>query len=45
VRQKKFDKIFEGEVTYFNGTAEFRQKVNMKSADFAISGSGIPGVF
>jgi thiol:disulfide interchange protein len=35
----KYDKIFEGDVTYFKGTAEFRQRVKLKKSGFAISGS------
>lgn len=37
--QKKYDNIFEGDVTYFKETAEFRQRVKVKSEDIAISGS------
>ncbi len=37
--KKKFDKIFDGEVTYFEKTAEFRQKVKIKNTDFSIAGS------
>lgn len=37
--KKKYDSIFEGDVTYFNGTAEFRQRVKIKKEDFGISGT------
>jgi thiol:disulfide interchange protein len=37
--QKKYDKIFEGDVTYFKGTAEFRQRIKLKKAEFSILGS------
>lgn len=36
---KKYDKIFEGDVTYFKGTAEFRQKVKILRQDFDIAGT------
>ncbi len=35
---KKYDEIFEGEVTYFSGTAEFRQTVRILRDDFSVSG-------
>lgn len=37
--KEKYDKIFEGDVTYFEGTAEFRQKVKINSEDFHIEGT------
>lgn len=37
--QKKFDKIFNGEVTYFDGKALFRQKVKIKKLPIQISGT------
>ncbi len=36
--EKKFDKIFEGEVTYFTKTAEFRQKVRLNKTNFHVEG-------
>jgi thiol:disulfide interchange protein DsbD len=36
---KKYDKIFEGDVTYFKDTAEFRQKVKILKQDFDIAGT------
>lgn len=36
--RKKYDKIFEGEVTYFSGTAEFRQSVRIIKEDFKVKG-------
>jgi thiol:disulfide interchange protein DsbD len=37
--KEKYDKIFEGEVTYFEGTAEFRQTVRILKDGFTIEGS------
>jgi len=37
--QKKYDKIFEGDVTYFKGSAEFRQRIKVLKADFNIEGT------
>jgi thiol:disulfide interchange protein len=34
--KKKFDKIWEGDVTYFTKTAEFRQKVKVLKPDFRV---------
>lgn len=35
---KKYDKIFEGDVTYFKGKARFQQKIKINKADFHIEG-------
>ena len=37
--EKKFDKIFSGEVNYFEDSAEFRQKIKILSDEFSISGN------
>ncbi|MCK5371836.1 MAG: thioredoxin family protein [Cyclobacteriaceae bacterium] len=37
--KKKYDKIFEGDVTYFKETAEFRQRIKISKKDFGISGT------
>jgi len=37
--QEKYDKIFEGDVTYFKGTAEFRQKIQVLKSDFFVEGT------
>ncbi|MCK5705143.1 MAG: thioredoxin family protein [Cyclobacteriaceae bacterium] len=37
--KKKYDKIFEGDVTYFKVIAEFRQRVKINIEDFGISGT------
>ena len=37
--KKKFDKIFGGEVTYFNKTAQFRQRIKVLRKDLQIAGS------
>ncbi len=37
--KKKYDEIFEGEVTYFKDVAEFSQKVKILKDQFLISGS------
>ena len=37
--KKKYSDIWEGEYTYFSGTAEFRQKVKILSADVKIEGT------
>lgn len=36
--KEKFDETFESDVTYFDKTAEFRQKVRILSSDYKISG-------
>ncbi|QNF33106.1 thioredoxin family protein [Adhaeribacter swui] len=37
--KKKFDKIFEGDVTYFTKTAQFRQRIKVLQKDIRLSGS------
>ncbi|MCK5372695.1 MAG: sulfite exporter TauE/SafE family protein, partial [Cyclobacteriaceae bacterium] len=37
--KKKYDKIFEGDVTYFKASAEFRQRIKIKKTGFGVSGS------
>jgi thiol:disulfide interchange protein len=37
--REKFDKIFEGDVTYFKETAEFRQKIEVLKAEFFVEGT------
>ncbi len=37
--KKKYDELWEGEYTYFTGTAEFRQKVRILQANPQISGT------
>src|SRR5690606_30244811 len=37
--KKKYDDIWEGEYTYFTGTAEFRQKVKVLQANPVIKGT------
>ena len=36
--KKKFDEIWEAEITYFDGTGEFRQKIKVLKKDLQISG-------
>jgi thiol:disulfide interchange protein len=36
--KKKFDEIFEGDVTYFKEKAEFRQRIKIKKTDFHLEG-------
>ncbi len=37
--KKKYDKIFEGDVTYFKEKAEFHQRIKIIKEDFGISGT------
>ncbi len=37
--KKNYDEIFEGEYTYFKGTAQFRQTVRVLDENFHVSGS------
>lgn len=36
---KKYDKIFEGDVTYFKEKARFQQKIKINKADFKVEGT------
>ncbi|MGL4632312.1 MAG: cytochrome c biogenesis protein CcdA [Leadbetterella sp.] len=36
--KKKFDPVWEGDITYFEKTGEFRQKIKTNSFEFSISG-------
>ncbi len=37
--KNKFDKIFEGEVEYFEGTGQIRQKIKVLKEDLSVSGT------
>ncbi len=37
--KEKYDKIFEGDVTYFKDAAEFRQKIEVLDDDFFVEGT------
>jgi len=37
--KKKYDDVFEGDITYFVEKAEFRQKIKILSDDFKVSGA------